>query len=106
MPCLLHQPQVALGFTCFSSNANLACLPFAICREAAQLARSLAELHGGLPALLVATAAEAPEAAAHLTPSAPAIASALFVAANEFVSADQELDAVLSAEQLLRGGLS
>lgn len=73
------------------------------CREAAQLARSLSGLHGGLPALLAATASETPAARAQLVPSAAAIASALFVAANEF-AAEQEGDAALSAELLLAGG--
>lgn len=74
------------------------------CREAAQLTRSLAELHGGLPALLAATSREVPAAAAHMTPSAAAIASALFVAANEFTP-DAEMESALAAEQLLLGGL-
>lgn len=73
-------------------------------REAAQLARALAELHGGLPALLAATAAEVPEAAAHMAPSSAAIASALFVAANEFLVAEGEGDAALAAEGLMQGG--
>ncbi|PRW44970.1 RAB6A-GEF complex partner 1-like isoform A [Chlorella sorokiniana] len=71
-------------------------------REAAQLSRALAELHGGLPALLAATAADVPGAAAHLTPSSAAIASALFVAANEFLVAEGEGDAVLAAEILMQ----
>lgn len=81
-------------------------LPAAHCllprREAAQLARSLAELHGGLPVLLAATAGDTPAAAAHMTPSAAAIASALFVAANEFTP-DAEMEAALAAEQLMLG---
>ena len=75
------------------------------CREAAQLARSLAGMHGGLPALLAATAGEAPSAATHLVPGAAAIASALFVAANEFASPDAAAEATLlaDAELLLQG---
>ncbi|KAL4448516.1 hypothetical protein ABPG75_005735 [Micractinium tetrahymenae] len=69
-------------------------------REAAQLARSLSGLHGGLSAQLAATASEAPAAQAQLVPSAAAIASGLFVAANEF-AAEQEGDAALSADLLL-----
>lgn len=75
------------------------------CREAAQLARALSGLHGGLPALLAATADEAPAAQAQLVPSAAAIASTLFVAANEF-AAEQEEDAAVSAELLLAGELA
>ncbi|PSC67405.1 Quino amine beta chain-like RIC1-like guanyl-nucleotide exchange factor [Micractinium conductrix] len=67
-------------------------------REAAQLARSLAGMHGGLPALLAATAGEAPSAATHLVPGAAAIASALFVAANEFASPDAAAEATLLAD--------
>ena len=73
-------------------------------REAAQLARSLSELHGGLPALLAATAAEAPGAAAHTVPSAAATASALFVAANEFLATEAEGDVAAAAECLMHGG--
>ena len=77
------------------------CLPTR-CREATQLARALAELHGGLPALLAATAGESPVAAAHMAPSAPAVASALFVAANEFTPDGEGLEAAAAAEQLLQ----
>jgi hypothetical protein len=73
-------------------------------REAALLARSLAELRGGLAALLAATAGAVPAAGAHLAPSGAAIASALFVAANEFASTEQEAEAAEAAELLMAGG--
>jgi len=99
--CAMDRP-----FTALLHGDHPTCLPacLAACREAAQLARSLSELHGGLPALLSATAAQVPAAQAHLEPSAPAIASALFVAANEFAAADEEVEAAMSAELLLTGG--
>lgn len=90
-------------FACFASSLDPTRLQRLPRREAAQLARALSGLHGGLPALLAATASEAPAARAQLVPSAAAIASALFVAANEF-AAEQEGDAALSAELLLAGG--
>lgn len=72
-------------------------------REAAQLARALSDLHGGLAPLLRATAAEAPEAATQLAPSAAAAASALFVASNQFAAADRDAEQALAAQQLLSG---
>jgi len=54
----------------------------------AGMGMALGDLHGGLAAVLSTTAADVPLSLGHTTPSAAAIASALFVVSNEFASAD------------------
>jgi hypothetical protein len=70
-------------------------------RELASFGTAMSNLHGGLPALLSTAAGEVPLSLAHTTPSAAAIASALFVASNEFATAaESDFDAAAAAESL------
>ncbi|KAH7624062.1 hypothetical protein Ndes2526B_g01314 [Nannochloris sp. 'desiccata'] len=70
-------------------------------RELASFGAAMSNLHGGLPALLSTAAGEVPLSLAHTTPSAAAIASALFVASNEFATAaESDVDAAAAAESL------
>ena len=69
-------------------------------RELASFGLAMNNLHGGLPALLSTTAGEVPLALAHTTISAAAIASALFVASNEFAGADSDPDTASAAAGL------
>lgn len=55
-------------------------------RELSRLGIAMGTLHGGLSALLSTTAREMALSQTHTEPSAAAIASALFVASNEFAS--------------------
>lgn len=70
-------------------------------RELASFGAAMSNLHGGLSALLSTAAGEVPLSLAHTTPSAAAIASALFVASNEFATAtESDVDAAEAAELL------
>jgi hypothetical protein len=76
-------------------------LDFGALRELASFGAAMSNLHGGLPALLSTAAGEVPLSLAHTTPSAAAIASALFVASNEFATAaESDVDAAVAAESL------
>lgn len=59
-------------------------------RDLASLNRAMHHLHGGLAALLSTTKEITPTALGHTTPSASSIASALFIASNEFATARQD----------------
>lgn len=56
-------------------------------RGLSEMQAAFGDLHGGLAALLSTTAGEVVFSLSHVTPSAPAIASALFVVSNEFSGA-------------------
>ena len=65
-------------------------------RELAAFNLAMANVHGGLSALLSTTAREVPLSIGHMTPSAASIASALFVASNEFAASDGDGDAFVA----------
>lgn len=71
-------------------------------RELAAMGLALGDLHGGLAAVLSTTAGDVPLSLGHTTPSAAAIASALFVASNEFAAADSDADVAVAAQTLLQ----
>jgi WD40 repeat protein len=72
-------------------------------RELCKMQTAFGKLHGGLAALLSTTAGEVVFSLGHLTPSAPAIASALFLVSNEFSSAlEGDVQMELAARELAR----
>jgi len=72
-------------------------------RELCKMQTAFGKLHGGLAALLSTTAGEVVFSLGHLTPSAPAIASALFLVSNEFSSAlEGDIQMELAARELAR----